>query len=52
MVRATALAHAQHDSDLVGYFGGSQPASFYIRLWSKKSGVRSFSYIDCTVNRT
>ena len=39
-------------ADLVSDFGGTEPASFYVRLWSKQNGRRSFSFVDCVVNRT
>lgn len=39
-------------ADLLADFGGVEPASFYVRLWSKQNGRRSFSFVDCVVNRT
>ena len=38
-------------ADLLSDFG-TEPANFYVRLWSKQNGRRSFSFVDCVVNRT
>lgn len=38
------------DSNLVADFGG-RPASFYVRLWAKKAGRKSFSFEQSTITK-
>ena len=37
------------NAQLTAAFGGTQPTSFYVRLWSLANGFYSYSYLDCVV---
>ena len=45
-------SYTMANADLVAAFGGVEPTTFYVQVYSKKAGQKSFSDIDCVVNRT